>query len=272
MELREIRKQYLPKQTDYPDIMSDLNLVVSHMLKIDIADISPFTKISDLQYKYIKRTLSKHMRGVPIQKLIGYSIFQDCYIAYSKHTLTPRLETELLVEKVLEDINDKKDVSVLDLCSGSGCIGIAIAKKSNAKVTCADISRFAIRDIKQNARINNVAVEIVRSNMFDNINDKYDVIVCNPPYIPIAEYKQLDSLVKGNDPKLALVADNNGLEFYEIIANLSSKYLRNGGKLFLEIGYNQGKNVKNLLLNHFNKIEVLRDYSQNDRIVIAQSI
>ena len=108
--------------------------------------------------------------------------------------------------------------------------------------------------------------------MFDKIEELYDIIICNPPYIPSYEYNKLDKSVKKHDPKLALVAKEDGLAYYKILANDAKNYLKDGGKLILEIGYNQGQSVKELLLSEFNKVEVLRDYSNNDRIVIAQMI
>lgn len=268
MELHTLKKQCVAMCRDHSDLCSDFNLISKHVMGVK-EDINPFSNISDKQANKIVKLISKHIKGCPVQKLLGYSMFYNCYIPYSKHTLTPRLETELLVEKILENINHKR-CRVLDLCSGSGCIGIAIAKaRTDAEVTCADISSRAVKQCRSNAKLNGVKVEVVKTDMFDDITEKYDIIVCNPPYISRSEYKTLDKLVKNNDPKRALVAKENGLYYYKVLADQAKDYLNDNGKLFVEVGYNQGDEVSKLLLNNFNNIEVIKDYSNNDRIIVA---
>ena len=267
MELNELRKKY--KSIDHCDIMQDLNLVVSNLCKVSLEDIQPFMNISEDKVKKIEKCMTKHLKGIPIQKIIGYSIFSDCFIPYSKKTLTPRMETELLVEKVLEIVGDRK-LDILDLCTGSGCIAIALAKKSKSRIVAGDISRFAVKQAKRNADLNDVSIEVIKTDMFSNINEKFDIIVCNPPYIPEKEYATLARDVRVYDPKLALVAQDNGLKFYHLLSQVGYNYLNKGGKLVLEIGYNQGAEVKELLLQNFQNVEVIKDYSNNDRIVIAE--
>jgi len=254
--------------TNHNDIVSDLKLVVSYVIGVDYSEINQFTDITQQDIKKIHKLMKKHLKGKPIQKLLGHTIFYDCYIGYSDAVLTPRMDTELLVEKVIEHIGNKK-LKVLDLCSGSGCIGIAIAKHTKANVVLADISKKAILECKKNAKYNSVDVETIYTDMFNAIEEKFDIIVCNPPYITESEYKTLDKLVKKYDPKLALVALDNGLKFYKIIANEGYKYLNKNGKIFLEIGYNQGKSVVDLFKNdYYGEVELIKDYSDNDRIVI----
>jgi len=269
MEYRELKKMY--DISNHSDLGMDLNLITAHVLKKSLDDLGLFTEISDKECVDIKKLMNRHVLGEPVQKIIGYSIFSDCYIPYSRHTLTPRMETELIVEKVLEIVGNKQ-LDILDLCTGSGCIAIALAKKTNCRVTAADISRHSTKQATNNAKLNSVDIKVIRTNMFDKIEELYDIIICNPPYIPSYEYNKLDKSVKKHDPKLALVAKEDGLAYYKILANDAKNYLKDGGKLILEIGYNQGQSVKELLLSEFNKVEVLRDYSNNDRIVIAQMI
>ncbi len=265
MELRDIKREYL----GHGDIDSDINILIRHVMG-DVS-ISPFLSVPDSIAKVLRKYISRHLKGEPIEKIIGYSIFCDCYIQYSRHTLTPRLETELLVEAVKEYVGEKC-MSVLDMCCGSGAIGIALAKSANCRVLCADISKKVLKMCASNARINNVNVEIIQSDLFDNIKERYDVIVCNPPYIPYSEYLTLDDMVKKYDPKLALVADKEGLAIYERIAESVTDYLTDSGILVLEIGYNQGDRVKAMLDSRFRDVEVSIDYNGNDRIVIARDI
>lgn len=263
MELREIKKLY----AGHGDIDSDINIIVRHVVGDN--NLSPFMTISDKHARLIKKYINRHIKGEPVEKIIGYSIFCDCYIQYSRHTLTPRMETELLVEVAKQHIANKS-ASVLDLCCGSGAIGIALAKTTNARVACSDISKKALKMTALNAKLNNVKLEIIYSDLFHNIKERYDVIVCNPPYIPQIEYNELDAMVKKYDPKLALVADNDGFAVYENIAKSASEYLLDGGIIILEIGYNQGDRVKKIFEKTFKKVEVYKDYSDNDRIVVAR--
>ncbi len=265
MELREFKKLYAGHQ----DIDSDINIIVQHIMG-DV-NITPFLNISDADVKRLKKYIARHLKGEPVEKILGYSIFCDCYIQYSRHTLTPRLETEILVEYVKDIVGDKK-MSVLDMCCGSGAIGIALAKKTNCRVVCADISSKALKMCRSNAKVNNVDIEVVKSDLFDKITERYDVIIANPPYIPYDEYITLDKMVRKYDPKLALVADNDGLDYYQRIAGVVTQYLTDNGVLVLEIGYNQGERVKGILSKYFHDVEVNIDYSGNDRVVIAKNI
>ena len=269
MEIKDLRKQYLRLEKEHFDIISDFNIVSSVVLDIAISGLTPFVEVDEKRVAKIRKILDKHIKkDIPIEKFLGYKLFMDCYFPYSRNTLTPRQDTELLVEKVLGYLG-KKELKVLDLCSGSGCIGISIAKYSNSQVVCADISNKALKEIKSNAKLNRVNVEVLKTDMFSNLNERYDVIVCNPPYIPKIEYDKLDNVVKKHDPKLALLAKDDGYQFYIQIAKKVKEFLNKNGRLFLEIGYSQGEKVKDLLKEKFDVVEVLKDYSGNDRIVIC---
>ncbi|MBE5735559.1 MAG: peptide chain release factor N(5)-glutamine methyltransferase [Clostridiales bacterium] len=265
MELKKFKERY----ADHKDINSDINILIRHIMG-DV-NITPFLELADSDVKRLGKWISRHLKGEPIEKIIGYSVFCDCYIQYSKHTLTPRLETEMVVEYAKEFIGDKA-LSVLDMCCGSGAIGIALAKHTNARVVCADISSKAIKMCKLNAKLNNIKIEAVRTDLFHNITEKYDVIVCNPPYISHAEYDTLDRMVIKYDPKLALVAEDNGLGVYRRIADCVSDYLHDDGVIILEIGYNQGDAVRDIMADRFENVEVNIDYNGNDRVVIAKNI
>lgn len=169
--------------------------------------------------------------GVPIQKIIGFIDFDDLRIAVDRNVLIPRYETQEVVNKALEFI--KKDSRVLDLCTGSGYIGLTIKQKTNAEVVMTDIDSEAIAQSTINAKNNNLDVEIVESDMFENIKGKFDVIISNPPYIP-TKNKLPESVLK-YDPNTALFAGEDGNDFYRIIVKEYKKFLNKGGKLILEI-------------------------------------
>ena len=157
---------------------------------------------------------------------------------------------------------------MLDLCCGSGVIGITAALETNATVTLADVSDEALKVAKSNAKRNKAKVDFIKSDMFANLCGKCNAIICNPPYVESDVIPTLDDSVKNYEPHLALDGGKDGLNFYRILAEQAPKHLTKGGLLVLEIGYNQGEAVKGLLEEKFD-VEVMKDYGGNDRIVIA---
>lgn len=197
---------------------------------------------------------------------MGLSFFVD------ENVLIPQPDTEILVEEAIKYANQiKENVEILDMCTGSGCIGVALAKHvKNAKVTLVDISTKALEVAKKNAKENEVKekVNFIQSDMFENIKSKFDVIVSNPPYIKTKVINELDLQVQ-NEPHLALDGGENGLKFYEILINEAPKYLKENGKIFLEIGYDQKKEVEELARNSklYKEIETVKDLANNDRVI-----
>ena len=163
---------------------------------------------------------------------------------------------------------------ILDLCTGSGIIGIALKKMCfGAEVTLTDVSDEALAVAAENAELNKADVKIIKSDMFGSLDpkEKFTLIVSNPPYIPAEEIENLDPEVRDHDPRLALDGGEDGLDFYRIIASEAPKYLTAGGQVLLEIGHNQGETVTALLkAAGFRDIEVLKDLSGNDRVVAAK--
>ena len=193
--------------------------------------------------------------------------------------LIPRLDTEILVEQVLDVIARKglRRPEVLDLCTGSGAIGISIAAKiPDAVVTLTDVSEAALRTAMGNASLNGVSRRCIFAlgNMFDAVpEDKvYDIIVCNPPYIESDVIDTLSVEVKDHEPRIALDGGRDGLEFYRVIANEASMHLRSGGTLALEIGSDQAVAVKRLLnrAKTWEGTRVVRDLAHLDRVVMAE--
>ena len=217
---------------------------------------------------YIKEVAA----GKPVQYITNKQEFMGLSFFVDENVLIPQPDTEILVEEAIKYANQiKENVEILDMCTGSGCIGVALAKHvKNAKVTLVDISTKALEVAKKNAKENEVKekVNFIQSDMFENIKSKFDVIVSNPPYIKTKVINELDLQVQ-NEPHLALDGGENGLKFYEILINEAPKYLKENGKIFLEIGYDQKKEVEELARNSklYKEIETVKDLANNDRVI-----
>ena len=248
-------------------IGGDVEWIVCAILNIKKEDLSKNIKVPfgyTVRLGKMKEQLDK---GEPWQYVLGKTEFYKRTFVVNKDVLIPRQETELVCEQLLK--RTSKGVKALDLCSGSGVLGITLALENNASVTLADVSKEALKVAKDNAKLNKAKVSFVQSNMFEKVNGKFDVIVSNPPYIESDVIDTLDDSVKNYEPRLALDGGKDGLDFYRIISNEAHAHLNAHGLLVLEIGYNQGEAVKALLEDKFN-VEVMKDYSGNDRIVIAK--
>ncbi len=222
-------------------------------------------KISFCWLAKARKRLKEASEGKPLQYAIGTAPFFEYFYYVDKKTLIPRQETELLCEKVIK-ANPKK---VLDLCCGSGCIGLTVSKKATAKVLLADVSKDALKVAKANAKkVNAKRVRFVRSDMFKKVKGKFDAIVCNPPYIPTAVIDTLDDGVKNYEPRAALDGGKDGLDFYRILAKEAAARLTDGGVLYMEIGFDEGKTVPALFSEQYD-VKVFKDYSDHDRMVIA---
>lgn len=214
------------------------------------------------------------IQGMPIQYITNKQEFMKLDFYVDENVLIPQPDTEILVEKAIEEAKKIENVEILDMCTGSGCIGISIAKNiENAKVTLVDISKYAIEIAKKNALRNKVESQLtfIQSNMFEKVEKKFDIIVSNPPYIKTDVIPKLDKQVQ-NEPHIALDGGKDGLKFYKIIIEEAQKYLKENGKLILEIGYDQKEEVENLIKQsgQYKKIEVIKDLSQNDRVIIVK--
>lgn len=208
---------------------------------------------------------------IPLQHLVGTQEFMGLTFKVNENVLIPRQDTELLVENVADCLGNGKR-TVLDMCTGSGCIAVSIDRLSkNSKVTAVDISEKALEVAQENNRFNNANVTFIQSDLFTNVTGRYDIIVSNPPYIRTDEIPKLMEEVKSHEPVMALDGMEDGLYFYKKICNEASDYLNDNGKIFFEIGYDQGDDVSEILRqNRFCNIEVLKDLSGNDRVVIAR--
>jgi len=210
--------------------------------------------------------------GIPLQYITCHQEFMRLNFYVDSNVLIPQPDTEILVEEVIN--NCKENAKILDLCTGSGAIGLSIAKNiKNAKVTMSDISNKALEIANKNAKSNDVIgkCKFVLSDMFQNIQGKFDVIVSNPPYIKTEVIKTLDKEVQ-NEPNIALDGGEDGLYFYKGISQNAYKYLNKDGILALEIGYDQKNEVIELLKieGKYTDIYCKKDLAGNDRIIVCK--
>ncbi len=199
--------------------------------------------------------------------------FYKCRILLNQNVLIPRQESEILVFYALERLKNSKGGTLLDLCTGSGCLGLAIKKaRPDIHVILSDISPLALECAKKNAELNQLDVEILEGDMLEPLGNKViDYLICNPPYVTEEEYKHLESSVKDFEPKLALVGGVNGLDFYSILSKTVKPHINVGGKIFFEIGKDQGEKVVQLFSDPcWKKKEIVKDWSGHDRFVFLE--
>lgn len=219
----------------------------------------------DIAYKYFDY-IDRRAKHEPLQYITGSTCFMGLDFKVTPDVLIPRFDTEVLLENVMKHI--KKEDRVLDICTGSGCIAISLAKLTGCSVTAADISEKALLVAEDNNISNGTNVIFIQSDMFKNVTGCFDYIVSNPPYIRTADIYELDTEVKDNEPFLALDGHEDGLAFYRILAKEAGKYLKASGGIFLEIGYDQGEAVSELLReNNFDNISMIKDLAGLDRVV-----
>ncbi len=214
--------------------------------------------------------LAERLNGRPLQHILGEWEFYGLPVKVKEGVLIPRFDTELAAKRAIEHIVETNAQSALDICCGSGCIAVAMAVKTNAAITASDISPAALALTRENAELNGASerIYIVESDMFAGISGKFDLIVSNPPYIPIGDIALLDEEVKDHEPLTALCGGSEGLDFYRIIAKEAPKHLKNRGKLVLEVGINQAAAVSQILSEAgFNNITVSHDLSGVERVV-----
>ena len=224
-----------------------------------------------LKDKDLDTALKELESGIPVQYIVGNTNFYGYDFKVNRNTLIPRFETELLVEKTYNYIKkyfNKDKVKILDIGTGSGCIAITLNKLlDDSDVTGVDISSEALEVAKENNISNNANVKFIESDLFSNVNERYDVIISNPPYISYDE--EIMNIVWNNEPHLALYASDNGLYFYDKIIKDSSKYLNDKFIMAFEIGYKQGEDIVKIVNKYYKdtNISVEKDYSGRDRFV-----
>ena len=223
------------------------------------------------QRERVSEMVKRRQSGEPLQYILGECEFMSLDFYVESGVLIPRSDTETLVEAVIEKTDENKNMKILDICTGSGCIGISTAHfRSSAYVDLIDISDKAIEIAKKNIVRNNVQSRVKVQKM-DILNEypseKYDIVVSNPPYIETEVIDTLQTEVKNHEPLLALDGGEDGLIFYRRITEIAPEILKKGGMLAFEIGYNQGKAVSALMGKNFCDVRIIQDFSKNDRVV-----
>jgi len=271
------------KNIDSPRLSAEL--LLSHILNMQRIDL--YTNFDrkvpkerlDLLHTLVKRAA----QAEPIAYLTGKKEFYSIEMDITADCMIPRPETELLVERAIEFLRKRQGMQqACDLCTGCGCIAIAIARNvTNVYMTAADISPAALNVAAKNVQKYSLTdrIKLLCGDLFDPIipkleAGKFDLIVCNPPYVSTAEFESLDKNVKDYEPKIALWAGSDGLDVYRKIAVKVDDFLKPGGVLILEIGYSQGQAVRDLLekTGCFAEIKIEKDASDNDRIAVAKKV
>lgn len=221
------------------------------------------------QLNEYKGLIKKRAERVPLQYITGEQEFMGLTFHVNSNVLIPRQDTETLVEEAIKLV--EPGMSILDMCTGSGCIIISILKKcSGIQGIGSDISKQALNVAKENAKLNNVAVDFERSDMFENLSDKYDMIVSNPPYIRSDVVPTLMPEVCEFEPLDALDGHEDGLYFYRKIIKECKSFLKEDGKILFEIGNDQGQAVSDMLTYAgFRNVGVIKDLAHNDRVVVG---
>ncbi len=236
----------------------------------DIAYLKKHLKDNDLN-----RAIKRLEQGEPVQYIVGDVNFYGNIIKVDQNVLIPRFETEELVYKTINYINKyfNKPIKIVDLGTGSACIAITLKKEfPNFNISAVDISIDALKVAKENAKLNEANINFFAGNMLEPLKGKFDCIISNPPYIS-ADEKIMD-IVKNNEPHLALYANNNGLEYYEIILKKAKSYLNDKYLIAFEIGEKQASEIKKIARKYFKEslIKVEKDMQGRNRFLFITSV
>ncbi len=242
----------------------------------DINYLKKYIKEKNLDDNYYNNCLKELAKGRPIQYIIGEVNFYGYHFKVNENVLIPRYETELLVDLTIKKINQlfkNKHINLIDLGTGSGCIGITLKKELRTlTVDAMDISKEVLNIAKYNAKNNNVAINFINADMTTYDKNKYDVIISNPPYIAYDE--EIMDIVKNNEPHLALYAKNNGLYFYESIIKNIPKITKDKFLVCFEIGSSQSSAIVDIANKYLKDIDITvhKDYANLDRFIFITNI
>ncbi|MDD3237325.1 MAG: peptide chain release factor N(5)-glutamine methyltransferase [Candidatus Gastranaerophilales bacterium] len=263
---------YLEAGFDAYEAQSEVDFLLEVVAGFYPQDSVMGRQVDKKYFTHIESLVSERLETrKPIQQLAGKAFFMGDLFFVDKNTLIPRPETEILVRKSIDILEDLSEPEVLDIGSGTGCIAIEIAKNTAAKVISCDISSGALKVAVKNAEKHKVQVDFIESDLFQNIQGKFDLIVSNPPYIPFSELENLQIEVRKFEPQSALFAENNGLGVYERIIKEASKYLKDGGNIAFELGIGQAASVELLLEDYgFSNISLKNDLDKIARVIIAK--
>lgn len=269
VELKEFKKHVIPLM-DYSNMEKcDLDWILCAVLRVKRSELRDDLKIPFGWQVKVEKYVKRCANGEPLQYVLNDACFYKRTYYVDQSVLIPRQETELVCEEAMKYIN--ADSKVLDLCCGSGVIGVTIQAEKGANVVCADISKDALKITKYNAKNAKAKVKTVCSDMFEKISGTFDVIVCNPPYVTKSEMADLPLKVQLYEPHSALYGGEDGLDYYRTLSYYAKRHLKPSGVLVMEIGYLQGDSVTKIMEVAFDHVTVLKDYGGCDRIVVCTS-
>ncbi len=230
--------------------------------------------LNDEEITFMQFALQKLKKNIPVQHIIGHVIFNELTIKVNTHVLIPRVETEELVHLIYNTNLNNSPSTILDIGTGSGCIILALKKiYSKAKCVGLDISKEAVNMAIANAKINSLLIDFINADIHNySVNEKsLDIIVSNPPYIPLSNQINMHENVLENDPHLALfVEDSNPLKFYKIIAEFGNHSLKEKGKIYFEIHEDFANDIVNLLVKKgYKNCDLYKDFQGKNRFVVA---
>lgn len=276
MSIQEILKILTDSGIAQNEANVEVKMLLEHFANYTVKDIIMGNKLTQEKLQIVKEKAEFRAKThQPIQHIIGFANFMGEDFIVNPSVLIPRDETEILVRKAIEIINQNNFRMALDVGTGSGCIACMVAKYTDCQIIGLDVSSDALNTALDNAsRLNLFNKAIFRkSDVFSNVKkgESFDIIVSNPPYIPPEEKKNIQAEVRF-DPELALYTkDEKGLEFYQKITSEAPKILNKGGYLLFELGFGQSQDVKTLMeQNGFSNIEIIKDLSGIDRVIVGK--
>lgn len=236
--LEKTKQQFAEKGIDE----SDAEWIYSLVLDIKRSELSEERRVGFAESKKIREICEKRLAGRPLWYIIGDTEFYGCTIKVDERALIPRPETEILADITVKSADE--GAKILDMCTGSGCIAVSVAKaRKDVTVTAADVSDAAIMLAKENAELNGVNVNFIVSDLFNKVRGRFDIIVCNPPYVKSGDIPNLQREVREHEPKVALDGGDDGLDFYRRIAKEVKSYLAKNGMLIMECGEGQANDI-----------------------------
>ncbi|MDU3457194.1 MAG: peptide chain release factor N(5)-glutamine methyltransferase [Peptoniphilus harei] len=263
-------RDYL-KDLEYTDPIYETRRILSDLLNKDLSYLVSHDEDlldSKIENKYFE-ILEKRQKGIPLQYILGEEDFYGRTFKVIEGVLIPRQDTEISVEKILNIIENNQINNMLEIGCGTGIVSISVDLEISVDVTAVDISEKAIENTRINKEKLNSKIKIINSDLFSNINEKFDLIYSNPPYIKSKEIDNLQVEVRDYEPKLALDGGEDGLFFYRSIIKSSPEFLNNKGFLVFEIGHDEAEDIYNLMKDKF-EVEVYKDLNNLDRVVVGQ--
>lgn len=274
MSIVEIVKILTSAGFEQSEANAEVKMLIEHFCGYSAVDIVMGKRLDEGKLSIVKEKAQLRARTrMPIQQILGFAYFMGDKFKVSKDTLIPRDETEILARKAIDIINKNNLKSALDIGTGTGILACTIAKYTLSKSTALDVSDNALKIAEENIKNLDLSkkVKTLKSNLFEKVSEKYDLIVSNPPYIPLSEKATIQKEVTF-DPDLALYTkDKKGLEFYEKISKNAKNYLNKNGYLLFEMGLGQSEDIKQILEQEgYKNIQIEKDLAGIDRVIIAQ--